>query len=388
MDNTENLNNQNNTTNRIFYLILFLAVVLAGFLCKTMSTVIIPVVLSFMLSFVFLPIIKKLNVKTGIPWVISSLIIVILFFVAILGLTSILVTSLTGIISEYPKYENRFMSIYQLIAQNLDIEIDNSKSLFQNLWTSLKVREYTQKLAVMLSSGVISFSKTIFLISIMTAFILIEMRLTKRKMHYAFKDNKAKISRISHQIINQTVRYISIKFFISLSTGILCGLASLIIGLDFPIVWGFLAFIMNFIPIFGSIISVGFTTLFSLLQFYPNWGKTVFVLIFMTSVNMILGNILEPRIEGKNLGISPVMILISLSLWGYIWGFTGMLLAVPLMVIIKIVCENIDYLKGLAIIIGNDPRQQFQAQAQSQDKLENETLDSAQTETQPDSETN
>ena len=388
MDNTENLNNQNNTTNRIFYLILFLAVVLAGFLCKTMSTVIIPVVLSFMLSFVFLPIIKKLNVKTGIPWVISSLIIVILFFVAILGLTSILVTSLTGIISEYPKYENRFMSIYQLIAQNLDIEIDNSKSLFQNLWTSLKVREYTQKLAVMLSSGVISFSKTIFLISIMTAFILIEMRLTKRKMHYAFKDNKAKISRISHQIINQTVRYISIKFFISLSTGILCGLASLIIGLDFPIVWGFLAFIMNFIPIFGSIISVGFTTLFSLLQFYPNWGKTVFVLVFMTSVNMILGNILEPRIEGKNLGISPVMILISLSLWGYIWGFTGMLLAVPLMVIIKIVCENIDYLKGLAIIIGNDPRQQFQAQAQSQDKLENENQDSAQTETQPDSETN
>ena len=388
MDNTENLNNQNNTTNRIFYLILFLAVVLAGFLCKTMSTVIIPVVLSFMLSFVFLPIIKKLNVKTGIPWVISSLIIVILFFVAILGLTSILVTSLTGIISEYPKYENRFMSIYQLIAQNLDIEIDNSKSLFQNLWTSLKVREYTQKLAVMLSSGVISFSKTIFLISIRTAFILIEMRLTKRKMHYAFKDNKAKISRISHQIINQTVRYISIKFFISLSTGILCGLASLIIGLDFPIVWGFLAFIMNFIPIFGSIISVGFTTLFSLLQFYPNWGKTVFVLVFMTSVNMILGNILEPRIEGKNLGISPVMILISLSLWGYIWGFTGMLLAVPLMVIIKIVCENIDYLKGLAIIIGNDPRQQFQVQAQSQTKQENETLDSAQTETQPYSETN
>ncbi len=387
MDDTENLN-QTNNSNRMFYLVLFLAVVLAGFLCKTMSTVLIPVVLSFMLSFVFLPIIKKLNVKTGIPWVICSLIIVILFFGALLGLTSILITSLTGIIAEYPKYENRFMSIYQVIAQNLDIEIDNSKSLFQNLWTSLKVREYTQKLAVMLSSGVISFSKTIFLISIMTAFILIEMRLTKRKMHYAFKDNKAKISRISHQIINQTVRYISIKFFISLSTGILCGLASLIIGLDFPIVWGFLAFIMNFIPIFGSIISVGFTTLFSLLQFYPNWGKTVFVLVFMTSVNMILGNILEPRIEGKNLGISPVMILISLSLWGYIWGFTGMLLAVPLMVIIKIVCENIDYLKGLAIIIGNDPRQQFQVQDQSQTEQENETQDSSQTEAQPDSESN
>ncbi len=375
MDDTENLN-QNKTANRIFYLILFLAVVLAGFLCKTMSAVLIPVVLSILLSFVFLPIIKKLNVKTGIPWVISSLIIVLLFFIAILGLTSLLVSSLTGIISEYPKYENRFMSIYQIIADNLDLEIDNTKSLFQNLWASLKVREYTQKLAVMLSSGVISFSKTIFLISIMTAFILLEMRLTKRKLHYAFKENREKVTRISNQIINQTMRYISIKFFISLSTGILCGLASLIIGLDFPIVWGFLAFIMNFIPIFGSIISVGLTTIFSLIQFYPNWGKTFFVLVFMTSVNMVLGNILEPRIEGKNLGISPVIILISLSLWGYIWGFTGMLIAVPLMVIIKIVCENIDYLKGLAILIGNDPRQNNQTQDQNKNKNQNQ-LDAA-----------
>ena len=367
MDQSESLN-QNNNSNRIFYLVLFLAVVLAGFLFKTMSTVLIPVVLSFMLSFVFLPIIKKLNVKTGIPWIICSLIIVVLFFVILLGVTSILITSLTGIIAEFPKYESRFMSIYQLIADNLGIEIDNTKSLFQNLWTSLKVREYTQKFAVSLSSGVISFSKTIFLISIMTAFILLEMRLTKRKMHYAFKDNREKITRISNQIINQTMRYISIKFFISLATGLVCGIVSLIIGLDFPVVWGFLAFIMNFIPIFGSVISVGLTTVFSLIQFYPSWGKTLFVLLFMTSVNMVLGNIIEPRIEGKNLGISPVIILISLSLWGYIWGFTGMLLAVPLMVIIKIVCENIDYLKGLAILIGNDPRQQ--AQNQNPDKAD------------------
>lgn len=374
MDDTENLlPNQNNSSNRIFYLVLFFAVVLGGFLFKTMSAVLIPVVLSFMLSFVFLPIIKKLNVKTGIPWVISSLIIVILFFVVLLGLTSILVSSLTGIISEYPKYENRFMSIYQLIAQNLDIEIDSSKSLFQNLWASLKVREYTQKLAVSLSSGVISFTKTLFLIALMTAFILLEMRLTKRKMHYAFKNNRAKITRISNQIINQTMRYISIKFFISLATGVLCGIASLVIGLDFPIVWGFLAFIMNFIPIFGSIISVGLTTIFSLIQFYPSWGKTLFVFLFMTSVNMVLGNILEPRIEGKNLGISPVIILISLSIWGYIWGFTGMLLAVPLIVIIKIICENIDYLKGLAILIGNDPRQQ-QAQTPAPEQSQDQSI--------------
>lgn len=354
-------------TRKLFYLTLFLAVVLAGFLLHTMASVIIPITLSFTLSLVLLPIIKKVNVKTGIPWVISSLIIVVLFFVALLGITSILLGSLSSIIAEYPKYENRFNSIYQLIAQRLDIEVDSSKSLFQNLWTSLKVREYTQKTAVSLSSGVISFSKSLFLISIMTAFILIEMRLTKRKIHYAFKNNREKISRIAHQIVNQTVRYISIKFFISLATGLLTFFVTLIIGMDFPIVWGFLAFIMNFIPIFGSVISVGVTTIFSLIQFYPSWGKTVFILIFTTSINMVLGNIVEPRIEGKNLGLSPVVILISLSGWGYIWGFTGMLIAVPLTVIIKIVCENIDYLKSIAIILGNDPRIQ-----NSEKKLEKE----------------
>ena len=356
MDEQEN----SSYTKKIFYLILFLAVVLAGFLLHTMASVIIPVVLSFILSLVLLPIIKKVNLKTGIPWVISSLIIVILFFIALLGITSLLLGSLSGIIAEYPKYESRFMSIYQLIAKNLNFEIDDTKSLFQNLWTSLKVREYTQKTAVMLSSGVISFSKSLFLISIMTAFILIEMRLTKRKLHYAFKEKREKVSRIAHQIVNQTVRYISIKFFVSLATGIISFLCTWLIGLDFPIVWGFLAFIMNFIPIFGSVISVGATTLFSLIQFYPNWGKTLFILLFLTAVNMTLGNIIEPRIEGKNLGISPVAILVSLSIWGYIWGFTGMLLAVPLTVIIKIICENLDYMKSIAIILGGDPRQAVQ----------------------------
>ena len=360
-------------TQKIFYLILFLAVVLAGFLLKTMSSVIIPVVLSFILSLVFLPIIKKVNLKTGIPWVVSSLIIIVFFFVALLGITSLLIGSLTNIISEYPKYETRFMSIYQLIADRLDFEIDSTKSLFQNLWTSLKVREYTQKAALTLSSGVVSFSKTLFLISIMSAFILIEMRLTKRKIHYAFKNNREKVSRISHQIVNQTVRYISIKFFISLATGIICFITTWLLGLDFPIVWGFLAFIMNFIPIFGSVISVGATTLFSLIQFYPNWGKTLFIIFFLTAVNMILGNIVEPRIEGKNLGISPVAILISLSIWGYIWGFTGMLLAVPLTVIIKIICENLAYMNGIAIFLGNDPRQNNAVDKTSGEPLPAET---------------
>lgn len=346
----------NTTNNRIFYLLLFFAIVLSGFLCKILSSVFLPVIYAIMLSFVLLPVIRKINLKLGIPWVISSILVILLFTVLFIFLSSIIASSLSVIFAEYPKYESKFMSIYQILAVKFNLEIDESKSFIENVWNYLKVRELVQKGAVFLSSGIVASGKNIFLVIIMSAFLLVEMRLTKRKMHYAFSKDKEKVTRVSHQIVNETVRYISIKFVISLATGILSFLVTLLAGLDFPIVWGFLAFIMNFIPIFGSIFSVGLTTIFAVLQSYPHWTTPIFILIFLTAVNMILGNILEPRIEGKNLGISPFIILVSLSFWGFLWGFLGMILAVPLTVIIKIICENVDYLKSIGIILGNNPK--------------------------------
>lgn len=347
---------ENTGNNRIFYILLFFAIILSGFLCKILSSVFLPIIYSIMLSFVLLPVIRKTNLKLGIPWVLSSILIIILFSIILISLSSLLVRSLSVIVANYPKYESKFMSIYQLLAKSFNLQIDESKSFIENAWNFLKVREFVQKAAVFLSYGIVSFGKNIFLVIIMCTFLLIEMRLTKRKMHFAFSKDKEKVTRISHQIVNETVRYISIKFVISLATGVLSCLAALITGLDFPIVWGFLAFTMNFIPIFGSIISVGLTTIFAIIQFYPHWGSPLFILIALTAINLILGNIIEPRIEGKNLGLSPFIILVSLSFWGYLWGFLGMILAVPLTVIIKIICENIDYLHSIAIIMGNDPK--------------------------------
>lgn len=344
------------STNKIFFILLFFAIILSGFLAKLLSSVIIPIVLAIMFSFILLPIVKKLNLKTGLPWVISTILVVFLFTVLFIAISSVLISSLTLIIAEYPKYESKFMAIYQILAKNFGLEIDETKSFIENMWNFLKVREYVQKAAVFLSSGIFSFSKNLFMILLMSTFLLIEMRITKRKMHYAFSKDKDKITKVSHQIVNETIQYISIKFVISLATGIICFFATWLTKIDFPIVWGFLAFIMNFIPIFGSIISVGLTTLFAIIQFTNSWAIPLFIFIFMTVINLVLGNIIEPRIEGKNLGISPFVILVSLSLWGYIWGFTGMLLAVPLTVIIKIICENIDYLNSVAIILGNNPR--------------------------------
>ncbi|MCR4632422.1 MAG: AI-2E family transporter [Treponema sp.] len=344
---------EKNYTRASFFVLLFFACVLAGALCKTMSSFILPVVVSLMLSFVFLPIIKKMNAKLKLPWTISSILVILLFLFAFFGISSLLVSGLSSIVYEYPKYESKFLNVYKLIAENLNLEFDAGESFITNLFKNLEVQKYAQKTAVFLSSGIVSFGKSLFLITIMVIFIEIEMNLTKEKLHRAFTSDKEKFSRISHQIVNDTVRYVSIKFYISLATGLLVFLATWLTGMDFPIVWAFIAFIMNFIPVFGSIISVGITTIFALLQFSPSFAKPIFILFFLTAINLTLGNIIEPRIEGKNLGLSPFAILVSLSLWGYIWGFLGMILAVPLTVIIKIVCENIDDLRWIATILGN-----------------------------------
>ena len=297
--------------------------------------------------------IKKINSKTKIPWSISTVIVILLFLIIFFGVSSLLVSGFTSIVYEYPKYESKFLNVYKIVASEFNLEFEEGKSFITNLWKNLEVQKYAQKAAVFLSSGVASFGKSFFMIVVMMIFIEFEVNLTKEKMQTAFISKNETFMKICRQIMNDTVRYVSIKFYISLATGILVFLATWIVGMNFPIVWAFIAFIMNFIPVFGSIISVGTTTLFALLQFSPEFAKPIFILVFLTIINLLLGNILEPRIEGKNLGLSPFAIIVSLSLWGYIWGFIGMILAVPLTVIIKIICENIDDLKWLAIILGN-----------------------------------
>ncbi|MCR5765889.1 MAG: AI-2E family transporter [Treponema sp.] len=338
----------------IFYILFFLAIIAIGTLCKLLSSVILPVVVAVLMTFSFMPVILKLNRKLKIPWILLVIIIDIILLFAIFALSSLLVSSLSTIIAEYPKYESRFMSIYKLTAATFNLQFDDGKSFIDNLWSVLQVREYVQKLAVFLSSGLFTFAKYFLVIILLFTFLLIEIKSTGKKINSAFHSKtRSKVFRIIQQVISETVRYLSIKFFISLATGILVFIGTSIVGMDFPIVWGFLAFIMNFIPTFGSIISTLLTTLFATLQFYPAWGKIIYIFILLLSINMILGNILEPRIEGNHLGLSPFVILVSLSLWGWLWGFVGMILAVPMTVIIKIVCENFSILNPIAVLLGN-----------------------------------
>jgi predicted PurR-regulated permease PerM len=134
-------------------------------------------------------------------------------------------------------------------------------------------------------------------------------------------------------------KYIITKFLISLTLGVLVGLVLWLYGVEFYVVWATLAFLLNFIPNIGSIIAVILPALMTLIQF-ESFGYMILVTATLILVQNILGNIVEPMAFGDRLGLNPLVILISLMLWGYIWGIVGMFLSVPLTAVIKIIISN------------------------------------------------
>ena len=367
----------------IFILLLFLCTIVGATILKVTSSVFIPLTIAVLVSLVFEPVLNKLNSKFKIPWAIGIVIILLILMVSISLIGTLLFNSVKTVVSLYPKYEERITFIYQTVAKLFELPYDAENSLFVNLWNQLGVRKAVQDFALTFSSSLIGFMKDFVMVCLFAFFFMLELKYFRPKIECAFalaKENaslngdvdkeqsKGRISGIITDIIQQVTKYISVKFFISLLTGILAYIGCVLVGLDFPIIWAFIAFTLNFIPNFGSIISVIITTIFAVLQFWPNPGRMIIVLIFMTGINFCLGNIIEPRVQGKNLGLSPFIIIASLSIWGYIWGFVGLILAVPMMVTLKIVCENISILQPIAVFIGDYPPENNTKKAKTEKK--------------------
>lgn len=161
--------------------------------------------------------------------------------------------------------------------------------------------------------------------------------------------------KIIERIRNDIQKYISIKMFTSALTGLLSYIFLKIVGVDFAGVWGLLIFLLNFIPTVGSIIATIFPAMIALAQVD---GYTLFILVLVGIgiLQMVIGNIIEPRLMGNSFNLSPIVILLNLGLWGYIWGITGMFLCVPFLIIIIIILSHFPHTRPIAIILSSDGR--------------------------------
>ena len=153
-------------------------------------------------------------------------------------------------------------------------------------------------------------------------------------------------AKIDHSIGN----YVALKTLTSLLTGFLSYFALLFIGVDVPLFWAFLIFVLNFIPTIGSLIATAFPTVFAFLQF-GELTPGFLVLAIVGAIQMIVGNLVEPKLMGNSLNISPLVVFLTLAIWGVIWGISGMLLSVPITVILIIVMSEFPGTRPLAILL-------------------------------------
>ncbi len=351
----------------ICFILLFFAIIALGTVLKLLESFLKPVTLSVLLSFIFFPMARNLNVRFKIPWWLAVFFIYLVFFFFFFIIGNILAASARSILLSYPRYEQRFMTVFTSIAEKLSknpnekilffFDFEADQTILENIAKQLNLSSVFQSLALNFTEQLVSFIKSAFLVVLLSAFLLSEMNMMKKKINAAFDmHNRIRVTQIIQSVTSEIAHYISIKFTISLITGILVTLSCIIVGLDFPLVWGFLSFIMNFVPTFGSIISCAVTILFSIIQFFPEIPSVILISVMIIAINLVLGNVIEPKIEGENLGLSPFIILVCLSLWGWLWGFMGMLIAVPLTVIIKIFCEHISILHPIAVFMGSRPK--------------------------------
>ncbi|HOT58675.1 MAG TPA: AI-2E family transporter [Spirochaetia bacterium] len=332
-------------------LVSFIASVLLIACLKIGASVILPILIAIFLSFVLEPPVRFFQ-KYKIPRIVAIL-TVILIMLIVLGIVSIILyNSIRSIANNLGFYEKRSMEIYKLAASVFNLPFDEHLSFFDNVWNQANVRKTVQDLILSFSGSFISNTVKLVTILIITIFLMMEASFLQKKLEVALADNfSIDIQKIASNIITSITRYLSIKFFVSLATGLLVWLFLALLKLDFAVIWGVLSFILNFIPTFGSIAAGASVIGFALLQFWPSPMPVIWAAIIMISINMVIGNIIEPHVQGQNLGLSTFVVLTSLLVWGWIWGFAGLVLSVPMTVIIKIICEEIPGLRPIAIIM-------------------------------------
>jgi predicted PurR-regulated permease PerM len=182
-------------------------------------------------------------------------------------------------------------------------------------------------------------------------FMLLEVSSVGTKVSAAFGRSTESLER-PREFLHNLGRYLGIKTVVSTATGICAGLLTWSIGLDFPLLWAMLAFLLNYIPTIGSIIAAVPAVLLALVQLGP--GAAGATAMGFAAINVVFGNVVEPRLMGYGVGLSPLIVFVGLIFWGWIFGPVGMLLSVPLTMTLKLILESEERTRWIAILIGSE----------------------------------
>tara|TARA_Y100001960_G_scaffold38147_1_gene36388 strand:+ start:1631 stop:2641 length:1011 start_codon:yes stop_codon:yes gene_type:complete len=317
---------QNTESNKIItFSMLIIAIVFVAFALNFTQPIMIPFVLALLIRILIDPIIdfqtENLHIHRIVAVFISLLLIVFVFIIIV----PFIVRSVATFLESADDYNSKVLLLLDLIIAKLqEFDIQINRDLIRNSLISLPFLDWAQAI---LSNSANIVSK-FFLVILMTLFLLLGRKSKNTSSQW-------------NEIINNVKKYIFTKFLTSASTGILTGIIYWLLGLELALIFGTMTFLLNFIPVLGSIIAVLIPLPVAFLQF-GDPSYILYIIFLPAIVHIIIGNIIETKIFGDAFGLHPITIILSLIFWGMIWGTMGVFLAAPITAIIKISFQKFD----------------------------------------------
>jgi len=325
---------------------------LAGFIIvvagmKAASSILVPFFMAVFIAVICTPPFFWLQRK-GVPKILA--LIVILVVILSVGLLSgaLIGSSLNDFLISLPGYQERLSNhaanfVNWLREKGVNILKEEVSGSFQPGWV--------MALAGGIFSALSSVLANLFLILLTVVFILLEAADLPGKLRVVLKNPERSLSTIE-KFSQSAKRYLVIKTLTSAATGLVILLWLLILGVDYPVLWATLSFLLNYVPNIGPIIAALPVALLALVQL--GVGSALLTVLGFVVVHIVLGNLIEPKVMGKGMSISPLVVFLSLVFWGWVLGPLGMILSVPMTSLVKIALESYKETRGVAIMLGSD----------------------------------
>lgn len=337
--------NQQQATARGAMVIAAIVIIIAGI--REASDILIPFLLAVFIAVIGGPPAFWLKRK-GVPYSLAVLSVVLVMLGIGFGMGAVLSTSLNGFYQQIDSYKaslNQQMEALFVWLKGMGVHLD-----WDLLREVVNPGEAMQLVATLLAGfgGVLT---NAILITLTVVFILLETSGFPAKLRAAKGDPKASFHGFE-EFTHAVKSYLAIKTIVSLATGVVAALWVFLLGLDFPLLWGLLAFLFNYVPTIGSILAAVPAVLLALIQLGP--FPALLVAVGYLCINFAFGSVIEPRFMGRGLGLSTLVVFLSLVFWGWVLGPVGMLLSVPLTMTAKIGLESRDETRWLAILLGSE----------------------------------
>ncbi len=334
MDSTSHLKTIKNT-------LLFFMTILVILIIKELSGLLIPLAFALFIGILLSPIIEYLS-KRNWPYTVSITLITVVTIGILFLIGLVIADTATQLVAEKEKLLSQMEVRFERILQDLsfipgaeELEADGFIAALNKLFS----RDFLVNTSGFVASQLGTFTFNFILTTVYLVAVLGSIIRYEKYISYLEGDDQKGKERLIKSFVEvkaSIVSYMKVKFLTSFCTGLCFGLISWLFGIDFALFWGFLAFLLNFIPTVGSIAATIPPILLGLIQIDSSGTFTLFITLLIAT-QFVWGNVIEPYVMGSSVALNTVTVILGLVIWGYIWGVAGMLLSVPLIVLARVI---------------------------------------------------